>query len=271
MTSLSDTWDFAIEYHNIKRRLPNGPKKDQILSISTEIIIQKAKSCLHHLSPPSRVVSDLWINNNHADPDPDVSIEEGFFAEPLNPEKLWVSFREEKKTDVVLVLDMSLSMTGEKLALLTVVATVLALKLNIKHLGVVVFDSNAYIIKRLGEVMPIRALVKKLLEVPARGYTNIHAGLKQGLDVLQLSSEKHRVGVILTDGLYNMGWDPVLLAAKYPQLHVVQFGNIKDKKALTLCQKLAKEGRGFWKKAENEALLPEIANKLMQEILRSKR
>ncbi len=159
----------------------------------------------------------------------------------------------------MLILDMSLSMTGEKIALTAVAAAILKLKLE--RVAVVQFDTRAHTLVRCGEAVPVRELVRRILTVPAQGYTNIEAGLEQGLEVLRRATQRERLGIILTDGIANMGWDPVRVAARYPRLHVVQLGT-RDRHGARTCRRMAEAGRGRRYEAGIYPPLPRVVRPL---------
>ncbi len=91
-----------------------------------------------------------------------------------------VERREDREQQLVLMMDASLSMAGENLAVAAVAAAVLALKMRSEDLSVVVFESVARAISHLGETDDPEQIVARLLAEPARGYTNIEAALRLG-------------------------------------------------------------------------------------------
>ena len=76
------------------------------------------------------------------------------------------------------MVDTSLSMAGEKMALAAVAAAVLALKLRPGDLAVVLFADGARVVSRLGEEVGPAELVRRMLAVPCGGGTDIAAALE---------------------------------------------------------------------------------------------
>ena len=163
---------------------------------------------------------------------------------------------------MVLSLDMSLSMTGEKIALTALSSAIM--RLRIQTVGVVSFDTVAHLLVPLAERVDVRELVRRILAVPAQGYTNIEAGLRMALDQLSRSRRRERAGVVMTDGIANTGWDPVRVARHFPRLHVVQVGP-EEPRGTETCLRMARAGRGRHYRAEHYEELPGVVRRLVRE------
>ena len=129
--------------------------------------------------------------------------------------------REERRHEVVLMIDTSLSMAGEKMALAAVAAAVLALNLRPGDLAVVLFADEARVVARLHEDVPVAELVRRMLDVPCGGATNVAAALELGHVELERGRNPRRSAVLVTDGLYTAGADPRPAAARFRALHVL--------------------------------------------------
>ena len=126
------------------------------------------------------------------------------------------------------------------------------------------FDTQARALVRLGESVHVRELVRRILTVPAQGYTNIEAGLKVGLDALSNSRRRDRVGIVMTDGIANTGGNPVDIAGEYPRLHVVQIGSM-ERQGTRTCTAMAKAGRGRRYCAIIYPQLPTVVRQLVRD------
>ncbi|MCB9777971.1 MAG: VWA domain-containing protein [Alphaproteobacteria bacterium] len=167
---------------------------------------------------------------------------------------------------MVAILDMSLSMTGPKVALTALAAAILRLRLD--RLAVVHFDTRAHTLVRVGEDVSPRELVRRILEVPAQGYTNIESGLQRALGELRRSHRRERVGILMSDGVANMGGNPIPWAARYPALHVVQVGE-EDKLGRAACEGMARAGHGRHYRAATYDALPQVVRRLVRDVFRS--
>lgn len=137
------------------------------------------------------------------------------------PGDLIVRRRVDRRHQVVLMIDTSLSMAGEKMALAAVAAAVLALKLRPGDLAVALFADDARLVSRFGEEVPPAELVRRMLAVPCGGGTDIAAALRLGHAELQRGRDPGRSGLLVTDGVFTSGADPVSAAARFGSLHVL--------------------------------------------------
>jgi Mg-chelatase subunit ChlD len=134
----------------------------------------------------------------------------------------WVVRRRvERRCQVVLMVDTSLSMAGEKMALAAVAVAVLALKLRPGDLSVVLFSDGARVVSRLGEEVRPDDLVRRLLARPCGGATDISTALAAGRVELARGRDPRRSGLLITDGVYTAGPDPCPAAARFRDLHVL--------------------------------------------------
>lgn len=126
---------------------------------------------------------------------------------------------------VVLVVDVSGSMHGEKLRIAA--ATVAALSADLDSAGsgdqlaLVAFWSDAALLKPLEPRVPAARLLDQLMRIPARGLTNVHFALTVAHAELARSSARRRTAILLTDAVHNAGPDPRPLARRLPELHVL--------------------------------------------------
>jgi Mg-chelatase subunit ChlD len=163
------------------------------------------------------------------------------------------------------MLDTSLSMTGEKLALLAVAATVFAYKLPAEDISIVTFESTANTIKKIKTQLSVESIAQKILDVPAMGYTNIEAGLSEGLSQLARGTHKNRIGILISDGKYTAGNDPLPAASRYNFLHVILTGDFNTDPPA--CTAMASAGHGHLYKAPNFQSLPRVLSRLIADIL----
>jgi len=174
--------------------------------------------------------------------------------------------REERRTQIVLMLDTSLSMSGANMALAAVAAAVLALKMKPRDLGVVVFENNAQAISHLETEDPPEEVVREMLRQPCRGYTNIEDGLRVGARELSRGRNPRKYGLLITDGVYTRGGDPTTLAATFPHLFVLLTEDYKMNEFL--CRRMSQVGRGELFRVRSLAELPrrmvDIADRLLR-------
>jgi hypothetical protein len=103
------------------------------------------------------------------------------------------------------------------------------------------------VMKKINKKKPITSIIDDILDSEAAGFTNISIGLEKGLRELDKIKEnrKSRFGILITDGNYNRGEDPIKLAKKYPKLHVIGMPAENDAdQGIFTCREIAKAGRG---------------------------
>jgi uncharacterized protein with von Willebrand factor type A (vWA) domain len=228
-------------------------------------ILERARLLVRHAARPVRAVEYSWPSPGDLDVERTLE-HSGPHVAAFGPGDLRVSRPEPREADVVVVLDMSLSMTGEKVALVALATAILRMRLE--HVAVVAFDSRAHRLVRVGEAVPLRELVRRVLEVPARGYTNIEAGLAAGLEELGRARRRERVALLFTDGCANIGADPLPTAARFPRLHVVHLGDYNPVGARN-CKAMALAGRGKLFRAHSYPGLPKVVRAAVCELFRS--
>lgn len=163
------------------------------------------------------------------------------------------------------MLDTSLSMSGEKLALLAVTATVLAYKLPSEDFAIISFETSATTLKKIRAEMSVEQIAQSILDVPALGYTNIEAALSEGLKQLGRGRHKKKVGILISDGKHTAGPDPVPEAARYRSLSVVLVGDFNTDP--DTCRAMAAAGHGRVYKAPKFSSLPRVLNRFVADLL----
>lgn len=154
-----------------------------------------------------------------------------------------VQRRQERRHQVVMMVDASLSMAGENIAVAAVAVAVMALKIKPEDLAVVVFEEEARVVTRLQVADPVEEVVRRMLEEPGWGLTNIEAALTEGAREIERGRNPRRSGLLVTDGRPTKGAaDPSEIAYVYPNLHVML---TEDKHMdAELCRAIADAGHG---------------------------
>lgn len=256
---LPEAWDAATSYHRLKRQLP-PQARIVVRERAIRAILERAQDMLRHAARPTRRRQDAFPAEGELDLEATLEQPRPWQAEDLQVERI-----EPREADVVAILDMSLSMTGPKIALVALATAILRLRLE--ELAVVHFDTKAHRLVGLDEKVSPHELVRRVLEVPAQGYTNIEAGLQKAHAELQRGRRRERVGILMSDGIANMGGDPALMAARFPALHVVQVGT-EEKLGAQSCRRMADAGHGRVHPAPTYEDLPAAVRQLVRELFR---
>jgi Mg-chelatase subunit ChlD len=172
--------------------------------------------------------------------------------------------RTQVKKNVVLILDVSGSMYGRSLLNAALTTSVLSYVMDKHHYAVVLFNSTAMVLKRIREEKPVITIIDQILDSEAVGFTNIETGLQHGLKELNKITGKHKFGILVTDGNYNRGANPMIIAEKYPTLHVVAMPPNKNEiEGLHICRDIAKSGRGQYYQVSNYHEIPRAIMKIL--------
>lgn len=143
---------------------------------------------------------------------------------------------------VVLAVDVSGSMKGERVA--TAAATVGALAGELQHdeLAVLAFWSDAAVLLELGEPVKPMDLLDTILRIPAQGLTNVAFPLELAARQLARAPVRDARVVLLSDCVHNAGPDPRPVAARLPRLDVLL--DATGERDVELGRDLARVGRG---------------------------
>lgn len=168
---------------------------------------------------------------------------EGIAGNPF-PEESDVVVRERvrQRRSVVLVVDVSGSMKGERVRTAAATVGALAGELARDHLAVVAFWSDAAVLVRMGEQVAPLAVLDLLLRVPAQGLTNVGFALETAARQLAGVPPRDARVLLLSDCVHNAGPDPRLAAGRLPRLDVLL--DTSGEKDVELGRELAAAGRG---------------------------
>jgi len=160
------------------------------------------------------------------------------------PEDDDIIVRERVRTrrSVVLAVDVSGSMRGERVRTAAATVGALAGELGRDDLAVIAFWSDAAVLARLGERVPAGRLLDALLRIPARGLTNIWFPLQAaGRQLAAVPARDARV-LLLSDCVHNAGPDPRTAAGGLARLDVLL--DASGEHDAELARDLARLGRG---------------------------
>jgi Mg-chelatase subunit ChlD len=160
------------------------------------------------------------------------------------PEETDIVVRERvrQRRSVVLVVDVSGSMKGERLRTAAATVGALAGELARDQLAVVAFWSDAAVLVRMGEQIAPLAVLDLLLRVPTQGLTNVTFALETAARQLAGVPPRDARVLLLSDCVHNAGPDPRLTAARLPRLDVLL--DTSGEVDVELGRDLARAGRG---------------------------
>jgi Mg-chelatase subunit ChlD len=164
-------------------------------------------------------------------------------ANPV-PDARDILVRERVRTrrSVVLLVDVSGSMRGERVRTAAATVGALASELSGDDLAVVAFWSDAAVLAHLGQQLAPQRIVESMTRIPARGLTNLAFPLQVARRELARAPARDARVLLLSDCVHNAGPDPRPLAARLPRLEVML--DTTGEQDPELARDLARLGRG---------------------------
>ena len=165
-------------------------------------------------------------------------------AERPVPEDEDIVVRDRMRTrrSVVLAIDVSGSMRGERGRTAAAAVGALAGELAHDDVAVIAFWSDAAILHALGDPVRPSEILDQVLRIPARGLTNVAFPLELAARQLERVPAREARVLLLSDCVHNAGPDPRPLAARLPRLDVLL--DAEGENDLELGRELAAAGRG---------------------------
>jgi MoxR-like ATPase len=171
---------------------------------------------------------------------------------------MFLARRSEQKACVVM-LDHSYSMKGVKISMAALTAATIALHFK-QDYGVVVFSTNAQVLKGINQYKAPTLMAEEILSLCPHGYTNIREALDMGIG--EMEGYKKKIGILLTDGDWTCGGDPLHVARLFEKLHVIGLeepesldethqDRISRQYYASRVQMIAREGRGHFSSVHN--------------------
>ena len=187
-------------------------------------------------------LASLRYRGGSDDIDLDKTVER-LIEHPL-PDEDDIIVRERVRTrrSVLLLVDVSGSMRGERVRTAAATVGALAAELSRDDLAVIAFWSDAAVLSRLGQHVPPQTLLDTMLRIPAKGLTNIAFPLQVAARELARVPARDARAVLLSDCVHNAGPDPRPFAARLPRLDVLL--DTSGEQDPDLARELARLGHG---------------------------
>ena len=157
-------------------------------------------------------------------------------------EDIIVRDRVRTRRSVVLAVDVSGSMKGERVQSAAATVGALSAELQRDALSVIAFWSDAAVLLDLGQPIRPMELLDTMLQMPARGLTNVSFPLELAAQQLARVPSRDARVILLSDCVHNAGPDPRIAAARLPRLDVLI--DVSGEKDIELGRELAAAGHG---------------------------
>jgi MoxR-like ATPase/Mg-chelatase subunit ChlD len=235
-------WSIAKQYSQLRFALNDPALAELARRIAIRATIRRVLQLLGPVNLPSKLERCEFVPGMDHEIDVEATLDNLTGQRHIDLSDLVVESREPKKMAVALILDASLSMTGDKLAMATAAIAVLAYRLKTVDYLLITFNDRPKTVKKVDEKVNLDDLVADLLSSSATGYTNIEAALKRGSEELSRATASNKVGILITDGNFTVGDDPADAASAYRRLFVVMTES-HDCRPFT-CDTVARNGGG---------------------------
>lgn|GEM_PF-1077845 len=236
-----DDWDLAVRFRDIQRYGYLDPKQRKEMSEKAiQSVLEKARESLGPIQKPYRYqVTDQASAEEGASRGlpTELDVEESLLqGQPM------FQVRSEKDHGLILLLDTSLSMKGEKLALLGVTVAATCESIPSEALCILGFDSEIHAIKEFSEKVSTALAIERTLSIPAGGFTNIELGMKAARQRIEGSKLPASRVILVSDGRYTEGKNPVVEAIRLRAVFPVKIG--KDPGGRSVMREIADRGQG---------------------------
>jgi gas vesicle protein GvpN len=257
-------WAIAQNYGQLRIRLKDQTLIELAKRIAIKATIRRVLQLLGPVSLPSHMLRGEYRTGDDAEIDVEMTMDNLVERKHFSPADVVVERREPKSLAVALMLDASLSMSGDKLAMATAAIAVLAFRLKTVDYILITFNDRPTVLKRAGQARNLDDLIADLLEAHAGGYTNIEGALIKGREELGRTTTKNQVGILITDGNYTVGADPAIAAGAYRRLFVIMTES-HDCQPVT-CENVARSGRGNMHTVSSFDEIPRVLYRVLRTV-----
>ena len=201
---LLEQWFYSR--HNISAKVKRK-LKEIIKQIMIDLGIRSANSLIGSANS-GPIVENIVIPYTPGDDFELIDLEEtvsnllegGKTVETITNEDFLVSKTTQGLRCLVMELDISGSMTGQKLSQMALCATMLVYAFKPEELALTFFESNTHRVKDLDEETELEKVVDELLDITARGGTCINSALKWANHQFEKKARsKHKLNILFTD------------------------------------------------------------------------
>jgi Mg-chelatase subunit ChlD len=255
-------WAIAQKYPQLRFQLRDAALVELAKRIAVKATIRRVLQLLGPVSIPTQLVREEFRPGTDSEIDVDSTLENIVDKAHLEISDIVVERRQPRSTAVALMLDASLSMSGDKLAIATASIAVLAYRLKMVDYLLITFNDRPTVVKRFHEARNLDDLISQLLDFNATGYTNIEWALAKGREELSHSETRNRVGVLVTDGNFTVGDDPSVTASAYRRLFVVMTESHDCRPEV--CEAIARNGGGKMYEISSYDEMPRVLYKVLR-------
>lgn len=255
-------WAIAKNYSQLRATLKDRTLLELAKRIAVKATIRRVLQLLGPVSLPTYISRSELRLGEDAEIDVESTLDLIVEKKHISPSDLIVERREPRRLAVAMMLDASLSMSGDKLAMATAAIAVLAFRLKTVDYLLITFNDRPTVLKRVSQSKSLDDIISDLLDAHAGGYTNIEGALRKGNEELAKASTKNKVGILITDGNYTVGADPADSAGSYRRLFVIMTESHDCQPEV--CEGIARNGGGRMYSVASFDEIPRVLYKVLR-------
>jgi Mg-chelatase subunit ChlD len=267
-TEFQDDWEYAVHYrHMVRTNMRRTSYLEGMHRRAVDAIMRRARKMILPVTRPESIKHATWPEAPTAELDLDETLEHFEGILPWRAEDIRVSEPHHDPLHLTILADTSISMQGERFAMVNVALALVAMSWPGAHLSVAGFDYTPRRIKPFHQNRSPAWLVSQLLQTPPQGMTDLHAALELARQGQHRSPRGRHVTLLMTDGAQTTGPNPLDIAPKIRPLVVLPLDAHPE--TLRSCELLARKGGGRCLPVRSTAEIPLQALALARAIQRT--
>jgi len=202
--------NLLVQWFNCRERVPRKIKdalKEMVKELLIDLGVHYARARLGSSETgavPATTVRPYLLGDDDELVDVDETLEnllsKGKTVDMIDYDDFLVAETVHGRRAVCIALDVSGSMSGEKLAYLAICATMLVYAMRRDELALCFFESNTHVVKDLGEEADIEEIADDLLTLQPMGGTMVSRALQWASHNFKQTAAQDKLCVIFSDG-----------------------------------------------------------------------
>ncbi len=127
-------------------------------------------------------------------------LEKGKNVDHITYDDFYVNISTSDQRSVCIEMDISESMTGEKLAYMAICVTMLVYSIRNNELGIVLFEKDTHVLKEFNQKVDLEELADNLLSMRSKGTTFVEKALQWARDQFKNAyKSRHKINIMFSD------------------------------------------------------------------------